>query len=909
MRRTRPTPTRAARSKPACDRHRLRSLCRRGDSACRHVFDICKRLYDFDKCDYGNLNYSKRRTGTSTFGALNTNSLSGISLTGTNFTFSGAVTTTALGPFTLVNSATAALSNPFTLSGAFNQSGGGSVNLETSIATSNAQIHFTNPVSLTGSSSLNSSGGSIVFDSTINGGNDLVLTPGAGTVTLTGAVGGSTRVGTLTFANGSTISTNAITASSIIQSAGSGTSTFGALNTNSLSGISLTGTNFTFSGAVTTTALGPFTLVNSASAALSNPFTLSGAFNQSGGGSVNLETSISTSNAQIHFTNPVSLTGSSSLNSSGGSIVFDSTINGGNDLVLTPGAGTVTLTGAVGGSTRVGTLTFANGSTISTNAITANSIIQSAGSGTSTFGALNTNSLSGISLTGTNFTFSGAVTTTALGPFTLVNSGIATLLNPFSLDGEFSQSGAGSVQLGTSIDVSNAQISFNSPITLAANSSLVSNGGNISIHDTIQGPYTLNINSGLGNSYLYGEIGESGSPILSLTTAGTATHLFANITASGSTLHFTSPVVLESTLTLTDTGSGITFDSTIFDTPLFTHSLTLDASTAGQITASNLIIIGSLQSTSYGNSTFDTVLCSGSVGLTSNHGNLSVGTVSSTNSNISLKPSSQTFANYLSPGDLMPEGVLTLHGNLTALSGTITLSDISLPGVLSVAGIQGTTNLGITAQSIVLGQYATFTVFGNLTMTASTGNISVTDVIATNNLTISAPSGSVQIYLHDSAQIYDSYGVLYTTPRTNIVSSSNASTSVSPQSFVGPGPAANIGNVSYTTAQFQSLLSYSTYSLDFNESTLPPPPPPPPAPPAPPATGSQNKSARTFYDRAMAEAFEIWNQELLGPYLDDASLPVFWTPSWKPQKIPTLSIDLENERSEHNLPLLRTRVD
>ena len=74
-------------------------------------------------------------------------------------------------------------------------------------------------------------------------------------------------------------------------------------------------------------------------------------------------------------------------------------------------------------------------------------LAQTAGTGTSSFGALDTNTLAGIDLNGTAFTLNGAVTTTAGGPVTITNSGALTIAAAadMTLDGAFLQDGAGAV--------------------------------------------------------------------------------------------------------------------------------------------------------------------------------------------------------------------------------------------------------------------------------------------------------------------------------------------------------------------------------------------------------------------------------------------------------------------------------
>jgi len=60
-------------------------------------------------------------------------------------------------------------------------------------------------------------------------------------------------------------------------------------------------------------------------------------------------------------------------------------------------------------------------------------------------GNLNTNTVSGVSLVGKNFTFNSGMTTSAAGPLTVTNSGVFTVASGIALNvaGAFNESGIG----------------------------------------------------------------------------------------------------------------------------------------------------------------------------------------------------------------------------------------------------------------------------------------------------------------------------------------------------------------------------------------------------------------------------------------------------------------------------------
>jgi len=348
----------------------------------------------------------------------------------------------------------------------------GNTNLNADIITDEQDINLKGSVLLGKDVKLSTgvtAGGNISVDGTIDGNQNLTLETGTGDINLTGAVGSTTPLNNLTINNVNNVNATSITAASITQTSGTGTSTFGDLNTNSTSGINLTGNSFALNGKITTTNNGGFTINNANPLTLNAAsFNLDGAFKQIGAGAVSLSGNLTTTNDEISFNSAVTLIGDTALNTGAGigDITFKNTVDGAANLTLNAGTGNINLAGAVGSNTRIGNLIIESVNDVNATSITAASITQSSGTGTSTFSDLNTNTTQGINLNGNNFNLNGAITTTNNGVLTINNKGTLNIKGDINLDGAFNQVGSGEVVGLGSITTTNDDIRFNSFITL-----------------------------------------------------------------------------------------------------------------------------------------------------------------------------------------------------------------------------------------------------------------------------------------------------------------------------------------------------------------------------------------------------------------------------------------------------------
>lgn len=428
-------------------------------------------------------------SGTTTFdGAINTTSpsLSGIDLVGNAFVFNGLVMTTGDGRVSIIHSSVLDInaSADMRLEGAFDESGTGSVEIAADIVTSGDAIHFGSPVTLTDgvtadvlfdtTSSGNAAGADIVFDATVNaqnvGAESLTLNAGtSGSITLGAAVGDVTRAGHVRIieANDVTFS-GSLVADGISQDAGHGFTAFnGTVNTNDVTaaGIDINTTDVSFLDAVSTLGDGrvEVTVTGVLDIGAAANLSLSGAFAQDGGGSVQMSADITTSDDDISFADEVTVRESVRFDTDtgAGNLLFASTLNGTNDcledMTLAIGTGNASFQSAVGSSVGLGDILIDDAADVRFDStLRASSIKQSAGTGETRFdGAVTLKTATGVDVTTGSVTINNTFdTSTVAGPINIaasdeiavngsVTSGNATV--QLSADDDILFGGAGAV--------------------------------------------------------------------------------------------------------------------------------------------------------------------------------------------------------------------------------------------------------------------------------------------------------------------------------------------------------------------------------------------------------------------------------------------------------------------------------
>lgn len=714
------------------------------------------------------INQTVAATGTSTYtGDLNMNAAAGVSLNGGVITINGNLITTNSGPFSITNSGllnlTAGASSA--ISGSFTQTGAGLVNFSGTILTSNTSLSFASPITLTSAAVLNSGtgAGSITLSATVDGAQTLSLASGTGSMTLSGNLGSTTRLGAITINQAGNVSTQAITAASLTQLAGTGTTTFNSvLDTNTLTGIVLTGSAFTFNHNVTTTASGPLQVTNSALLTFASGTTvnLGGGFSQLGSGGVSFAGSITAGDA-ISVAGNVTVAGTATLSTAAASknITLSGTVNGGNNFTLAAGGGNILISGAVGGTTRLGTLTFSSANNVTASSITAASVVQSAGTGTTTFTSLNTNSLGGINLTLNNLSENGAIITTNGGSYTVANSGAVTLVSSIStsISGSFQQTGGvGAVNLSGTLTTINQPITFTSPITLTNDTSLSSGAGvgDITL-PSVTGAHALTLTAGTG-SITASTIGATALTSVTFTSASNITA--AAITAGSITQSAGSGTSTFNGALSTSTASGISLTGTNFQfsnsvtasatgpftlvnsgTATFGPAITLSISGALSQSGGGPVALGASITTSNGAISFASpITLNGASSLNSSAGN----------GNITLSSAldgAQTFSLAAGGGNISMGGSIGAANALSSLTAA-SANNISLAniGTAGTQGISGATSLTATADINFTGTNYNF---GTSTFSGAQANLNAgaLTTFATNGNPISFASIPIQL--------------------------------------------------------------------------------------------------------------------------------------------------------------------
>ncbi len=268
------------------------------------------------------------------------------------------------------------------------------------------------------------------------------------------------------------------------------------------------------------------------------------------GGSV---TSTAATTGTITFHSPVNLTGDASLTTSDADITFASKVDGAHNLVLDSGLGAKAFTGKVGNITAVG------------DGVGASITLQ--GSGATVF-SNTVNTRSGIVAAGP-VTFAGNVT---MG------------------DGDTGSTFNGLVTTGATTISGYDDLAFNGGLALTGDTSLVSNGSDISFGNTVSGPHHLTLNAlaggagtvtGLNNIGFTSDLTKLSitAQTLSLPATGLAVAGPMDFTAPGGItlngavgnsagpatgqIDFNSPVLMGNDTTITTSNAAINFASTI----------------------------------------------------------------------------------------------------------------------------------------------------------------------------------------------------------------------------------------------------------------------------------------------------------------------------------------------------------
>jgi hypothetical protein len=366
-----------------------------------------------------------------------------------------------------------------------------------------------------------------------------------------------------------------------------------------------------------------------------------------------------------------------------GPVVFNDTVTLGNGSAASVFTGLVTL-GKAGGMSLSGynDMSFDAGVLLQNGPATINSnnsplTFQTAGNVSGPYGlTLNsgTAALIGLSRMGNDLT---SLTVTALNP--TIPSGGVSIAGPQS----YTATGSSNITLdGNVTSTAAGAITFNSPVTVGASSTLSSSNSAVGFGGTVDGNSNLTVSSGTGTTTFGGAVG-SVAPLGSGTGAaiillGSGTTTFDSTVQTRSGINAAGPVVFDNTVSLGNGSTGSTFSGLV---------------TTGGSTGNNI--------SGYGGIAFNggLALTGGAVSVVSNGSTLALGGPVTGAENLTL--------NALAAGTGTVTGLdhIGTASNLTGLS--VTAETLSLPGAgLAVAGPM------------------TFTVPGGTTINGAVGNSS-----------------------------------------------------------------------------------------------------------------------------------------------------------------------------------------
>jgi hypothetical protein len=529
------------------------------------------------------------------------------------------------------------------------------------------------------------------------------------------------------------------------------------------------------------------------------------------------------------------------------------TTNNSQSLAFNTGTANISVTGAVG-AVRLDTITLAatQNATFGSS-ITAGSLVQTAGTGLTSFaGPINLNA-GALTLNGSAFTFSGAVTNTVAGA-SIQNSGLLTIQTsaPFALHGSFVQTGGGTSSVGADIFSNNNPISFLNPLSISASCSFDTDPDTITFFSTVDGPGALTL---IGSTVTFFSTVGNATPLAGLDVTGTSILVYGNHTTTGA-MSYTGPVTLNANMTFLNTGAGgMSFSSTItgnrtlvLSAPSTFISVGGAISTAGsagmngrEITlsaGSDITLAGSLSSEG-GTLVGASGPSGGDIAIISSGGTISVGDINTSGTDavliggsagdLIIQPASGTTNG---PLGNIPNGRIVLNGDITAQGGTGAISgqsgDIQLsvigrsdyPSIATIVSSYSGNSVTIEARTLTMGTNEVMTVAGSILFNL-TESATVSDMVARDSLTIVAPSG-LTLVGHGLEQVLDFTGTLYYIYGGHILARTFISAPVT--TVIGPFGVVGLVDIA-NQALFQGAISYVPNSYLLNYAASQPAPP------------------------------------------------------------------------------------
>ncbi len=475
---------------------------------------------------------------------------------------------------------------------------------------------------------------------------------------------------------------------------------------------------------------------------ISSPSTFHAIAADAPGGVTNIGVNLTAANAPIQFLTPVSVSGASTISSSGGNISFESTLAVANNLTLNTANGTLSFLGPVG-STQTLTLNLGGGS------------VSGLGELQSTLTGLTVNATSGIILPA--FTIDGPqVYNTATATLTGNLGGIGITFNtpvtvvPASGNSLTLSSGAGGLTFADSAQFNTANmtltgntIAFGGPVT---------GSGNLALE-----PYTPSLNVTVGGSGAAAPGLDLNAAALAELPIGTLASLTIGSAAGTGTLDVAGTLNVTSTPLTLNGGGGITQSGgAVISGPLTLYANGNAITLANGANAVGAVAIDGAPSALSLTNTLD-IDQQGSAGWVL--GNAPV-TLNAGTHNITLNDAGNTFGTLVLNGHNVQLaeaaganiGASTVTGNLSvAAAGAVNFS-----GALAATG-----NVSLTATGEVT-QAAPLTIGGNLSVTttlnagdvtlSNAGNTTIGNTLVGGNYALNA-GGSVSQAAGSSYQI------------------------------------------------------------------------------------------------------------------------------------------------------------
>ena len=412
-------------------------------------------------------------TGTQTYGELVTLAAN-VTLTGTTVSLAGGVDASTAGGQSLTVQGDAVLGTVGDNYALSSLTVNGASTLNGAVATTGGQTY---DGAITLGADITLSGSGLAFNDTIDGAHALTVEAGSSDVVFDHAVGGTTRLGALTINTaGETRLNAAVRAASVETDAAgtvvlantvntTGTQTYGERVTLAAN-VELTGSTVSLLNGVEATTAGGESLAIQGNAVLGDVGGTEALSSLSVSGTTTLEgTSVSTTGSQT-YSGALALTDDTTLHSTGGSLVFGSTVDG-------PASNTLSLRADVGDIDAAGAVRIGN-------------LVSSADGGTTRFrGALTAEDIGGLQLSGMGFVFEGAVAATT-GALSIANtsaSGTTSLTPGATVQAAtgFTQTGGAAVYLPATVRVTSGPISLEAPAYLPGGSAELTTNGDITL--------------------------------------------------------------------------------------------------------------------------------------------------------------------------------------------------------------------------------------------------------------------------------------------------------------------------------------------------------------------------------------------------------------------------------------------